>query len=102
MYEKSTRVIKLFQTKDTAAKTVIGPIIRAYHNAAAVRIFTDGLKDRNTLGAHPEDYELIELGIQDEENGEIQGYDGGPVTIVTGKQWLTLQNADRTVTQEHD
>jgi len=73
--------------------TVIGPIITAHHPAAAVRHFTDLLGDKSTvLASHPEDYQLLRLGTQDEATGLIDNL-LDPEPVLTGRQWKQMQDA---------
>lgn len=89
------RTTNLYQIYDAVANTVIGPIIVTYHPAAAVRQFTDLLRDpKTTLAAHPEDYELRYLGQQDESTGLVDGLTV-PQAVLTGLQWkLSQERAD--------
>lgn len=86
------RNTKLFQIFDTTGNTVIGPIITSHHEAAAVRQFTDLLKDQTTLLAkHPEDYELRWLGYQDEDTGTIDPTPANTSIVLTGSAWAAMQ-----------
>lgn len=79
---------KLYQIYDLVAQTVIGPIINANNAAPAIRHFHDILKDETSLlHAHPQDYNLLELGRQYSEGGTIAANDP-PITIATGASWL--------------
>lgn len=88
------RTVMLFQIFDTVGQTVIGPIIPAHHQAKAIRDFTDILADpKTTLGTHPDDYELLQIGIQDEETGSLDPMVGRPEPVLTGKQWRIMKEA---------
>jgi len=86
------RPVSLYQIRDNVAQTVVGPIITVHHAAAAVRHFTDLLQDKNTtLAAHPDDFDLVYLGLQDEESGTIDPLPK-PEPALTGKAWRAMQN----------
>jgi len=83
-------MVKLYQVYDTVGQNVLGPIITVKHDAAAVRIFTEALKDQKTaLAQHPQDYVLLYLGTQDDDTGVIVSE--MPKTVLTGKQWKDMQ-----------
>lgn len=53
-------------------------------------MFTDALKDTNTsLSKHPEDYELVFLGVQNEATGEISETETATI-VITGSQWAAM------------
>lgn len=86
---------KLYMVRDIVGGQVIKPIIIVKHEAAAVRIFTDAMKDERTdLFQHPADYELLYLGEQNDDTGEIAGLER-PRAILTGRQY-TLATATPT------
>lgn len=96
---------KLFQMYDTVAKGPIGPIFAIKSEAAAIRMFRDGLTDeKSNLATHPEDYELHQIGEQDPDTGEIlqaecpqcglkAGANHAPIITITGKQAISLSPA---------
>lgn len=87
------RNVELYQIRDLVGQTVVGPIITVKHQGAAVRHFTDLLKDKNTIiASHPDDYELVCLGYQNEETGAIDPIDK-PTAVLTGTQWVYMQQA---------
>ena len=54
---------------------------------AAVRAFRDEvLRDGSELGKHPEDYELHQVAVWDQESGEFTSIVGAPVTLIRGKE----------------
>lgn len=80
----------LYQAYDKVAQLTFGPIIAQKRDAAAVRIFTDALSNAKTdLAQHPGDYELLQLGEQDEETGQIEAI--APRVVATGAQWAAAQ-----------
>jgi hypothetical protein len=90
-----SRHITLYQIRDITADMVVGPIMAMYHPAQAVRQFTDLVKDPTTLiGKHPEDYELIELGRQDENTGTLDAFNT-PVRILDGATLLAVQQREQ-------
>lgn len=55
---------------------------------AAERSFQDEVRrdaPDNTMHAHPEDFELFELGLFDEESGVFLNSEGGPRSLLRGK-----------------
>ncbi|QCQ84606.1 nonstructural protein [Blackfly microvirus SF02] len=83
-------MITLYQIYDLAGKTIVGPIMAVNHEAAAIRHFTDLLKAKdNLIGQHPDDFELRELGHQD-DNGTIDPL-SEPRSALTGSAWLATQ-----------
>lgn len=87
-------ITRLYQTMDIVAQSAVGQIIKAKADQAAIRIFTEGLRDPNSLGKYPADFELIAIGIQDEETGQITAYDKY-TPILTGVQWLAIQTENQ-------
>lgn len=86
---------KLYSVFDLVAKMCIGPIIAVQHEAAAVRTFTDALKDeRTSLSQHPDDYELLYIAERDDDTGTVTGI-GSPHTVMTGKQWAYMNAQQR-------
>lgn len=82
---------KIFAVYDRVAQDQVGPLMVFNREQAAIRIFTDGLADKSTtLGQHPDDYVLLALGELNEETAAIIGY-LEPGEVVTGRQWLALQ-----------
>lgn len=82
----------LYQIFDVTAETVVGPIMRENKDGPAVRHFNSLLANKDTaLGQHPADYQLLRLGTQDEETGEINS----EVEVVTsGVAWLESQPSE--------
>lgn len=77
----------LYQLYDTAAESVAGPIMLSVRDASAVRNFHEVLQRRETLpGQHPDDFQLICVGEQDEETGRIVAYES-PRVVATGRAW---------------
>lgn len=63
---------KMYTVYDTIARMTIGPIFTEQHHAAAIRIFTDAIRDPNGhLNKHPHDYQLRHIGDMDNSSGEI-------------------------------
>lgn len=81
----------IYAVKDIVAKMIIGGLSLHKHEAAAIRWFTDGLLDGQTvLAKHPADFILIALGFLDDEEGKIYAHDQ-EVEILSGKAWAALQ-----------
>lgn len=87
------RITTLYQVYDCVAQMVHGPILAQSNERAAVRMFTDALmNDKTSLGQHPEDYDLMEVGTQDEETGIITAA-AAPRAILQGAQWKRTAEA---------
>lgn len=83
--------VNLYQIYDTVDQRVVGPIMTVRHEAAAIRYFTDLLRDeKTTIGQHPDDYKLILIGTQNEDTGIINGA-SEPLDALTGKAWRAMQ-----------
>jgi len=82
--------IQLFQIYDLVGEQIIGPIIAYRHPAAAIRSFTDLLRDpKTTLGQHPDDYDIRLVGVQDENDGTIDPVNP-PIIQLTGTTWRMM------------
>ena len=85
--------LRLFQTYDLVAQSIIGPIIITANEGAALRIFTDSLKNPDSLGKHPEDYQMREIGKIDPDTGELTPCEVRTLAL-TGKAWAQQQNTE--------
>lgn len=75
----------LFQVRDNVAQCVTGPIFGEAREAAAVRAFTDLVNGQaGVIAEHPADYDLLLVGVQDDESGVIDAGRGVEL-IVSGK-----------------
>lgn len=86
---------RLYQLFDTKAHSAAGPIMAAKRDAVVIREFHQVLGTPNTLpGMHPEDFQLMHIGEQDEETLRIE-----PLTtilvVATGSGWLEQQQRDQ-------
>jgi len=76
--------------KDTAAQT-FGRMFQVNHGNAAIRSFSDEVNrpgqgdQQNDLFSHPDDFELYELGIYDDQAGVLVPHEGGPRLLVRAK-----------------
>lgn len=85
----------LYQVRDNVAEAVMGPILTAKIDAAAIRIFHTAMADeKGGLSQHPQDYDLLYLGFQTEESGQIHALPE-PKVIATGRAWIEQHNAQR-------
>lgn len=93
------RHIDLYQVYDANAKIVVGPIMRTANAIPAIRAFYKALgDDKSDLNVAPADFQLIKLGAQDEETGEINSE---IQTVATGAGWLAQQRPrDRDATDK--
>lgn len=84
----------LYNIYDLKSDSIIGNIFSAKTNAVAIRAFSDALQDKNsTIGQHPQDFVLIQVGEQ-HDTGAIAPILGGSGTIeiITGAQIAALGN----------
>lgn len=83
----------LYVLYDLQAETTIGQIMLANRDAAAVRLFSEVLANReNIVGQYPEHFELRKVGSFDTEDAMIVDATGSvPEIIYTGKKWLLDQ-----------
>lgn len=85
-----SEMIKIFMIYDTRGETTVGNMYTARTPAAAIRGFSDVLKDKNAItGAHPQDFNLLWTGDLDED-GTITPAPDGPEVIMTGKTMVEL------------
>lgn len=88
--------IRLYQLYDTVSETVVGPIMAQHRDAAAIRGFNEILADTRTEpGQHPADFNLLCLGEQDTETGEIIAFKAptNDTPISTGILWIEINKA---------
>lgn len=83
---------QLYQIFDIKAESVVGPIMRENRDGPAIRHFYSLLANKETtIGQHPTDYQLLHLGTQDEETGDINAE---PSVVTSGQAWLETQAVD--------
>lgn len=81
---------QLYQLRDIRAQDLIGPVVAHKSMQPAIRMFEDVLQSKDTApGQHPADYDLLFVGTQNDETGEITA--GAPQIVATGKGWLEDQ-----------
>lgn len=79
---------QIYALYDNVAKAIIGGLSLHYHDAPAIRMYSDiATMPQSTVGMHPADYDLLHIGSLSDE-GIIT-----PVnrTVITGAQWLASQ-----------
>lgn len=87
------RLTNLYQVYDLKAEAISGPILSCSKDAVAIRHFHDLLGDKRTsVAQYPDDFQLLYLGYQDEETGEITPTPNRTV-VTTGKGWYDEQRA---------
>lgn len=75
-------MLKIFIVNDAKAQCYGMPMVLK-SSGEAVRSFTDVANDKgSTIGKHPEDFSLFEIGEYDERSGQISTY---PAQISLGK-----------------
>ena len=55
----------------------------------AIRAFQDGINKDEQMMRHPDDFDLYQLGIYDDQIGTFTNIEGGPKQIAIGKQLKT-------------
>lgn len=84
------RRTKLYQVYDLKAESVAGPVMAQKNDGPAIRDFHSILQNPETMpGRHPHDFNLIQIGEQDEETGVIE--DTTVRIVATGSGWKLAQ-----------
>lgn len=84
----------LYQLYDTTAQSTAGPIMAVKKDGPAIREFRRILDSKDTLpGQYPEQFQLLKIGQQDEESGQIVSII--PEVIDTGASKLALQRENQ-------
>lgn len=79
---------KIIAIIDTVANDIAGPLHIMQHDAVAIRFFGDvASHPEGQIGKHIEDYQLVELGILDDDLSII----ADKKIILTGAQWAAAQ-----------
>lgn len=104
----------IYAVYDNVARARVGQLMIFNRDEPVVRIFSDALADKSlTLGQHPEDYDLVRIGMifdgdipdlvaqtfpmvepHDKHGITLHGNPRGEprmITILSGKQWLAMQ-----------
>lgn len=81
---------QVYALVDTRAGCILGGLHLFPHDAPAVRFFGDLAADPQTMiGRHPNDHQLVQIGVLDEFTQELVG---SPIRVViTGAAWLAAQ-----------
>lgn len=85
MQKGDTSVKTIYAIRDRIANDLAGtfPLVVMRTDAQAIRYFGDSMSvEKSALHAHPQDYELVECGLVD-DNGAIQGL-LTPRVVITG------------------
>lgn len=74
---------------DNKADMIVSTVLTIHkHPAAAMRFFDDIARSpQSDIAKHPADYDLVQLGYLTEDNQIVAEHD----VILTGKQWLSMQ-----------
>lgn len=82
----------LYQIRDRVAGVVTGPIFPEYRDGSAVRQFADLVyAKQGPISEHPADYDLLCVGQQDDESGEIASCD--PRVVANGQDLVRSDDA---------
>jgi len=88
---------KIIAIIDTVALDIAGPLQLHQHEATAIRMFGDVAADphpNNNIRNHIEDFQLVELGILDDDLTII----AGRRVIMTGSQYAAARDAQQVTT----
>lgn len=86
---------RIYAIRDNVAEA-FGPLMTFSHDAPAIRAFSDVAADPNTqVGRHPGDFELLDLGVFDEQASEIVCTVPAR-SVITGAQWQAAQVTEAT------
>lgn len=81
----------IYAVYDRKAQSLVGGLFMYRHPAAAIRYFTDGLQQKDTvLSMHPEDFVLYRLGHLNEDGLSIEP---DQELVLSGESWLASQEA---------
>jgi len=78
----------LYMVYDTVSEAVTGPVLSGKNDAVITRIFAEAVRDKNVLGRHANDYQLLRLGTMDDEGIITPNV---PVVIATGSEFVDIQ-----------
>lgn len=72
----------LYAIRDRLAESIVGPVNVMVHDAQAVRMFRDVMSaGNNMISSHPQDHDLLRIGILDMTTGDITPEN---VVVITG------------------
>lgn len=78
---------------DTLTNELVGPLSLFKHIAPAVRMWDDVCKMENSsIRMHINDHALVQFGILNDETLQIELAE--KTTIITGEQWLAMNNRE--------
>lgn len=84
----------IYALRDTVADEFTPGLLTFTNDAAAARMFTDALQDKQSaLGNHPGDYQLLEIGQLETTTGVLTPQ--APRLVLTGEQWLLAQQQEK-------
>lgn len=77
----------MYMVYDVKSRSTVGGIILESRDAPAIRAFHDALQPKNNtvLSEHPEDFQLLCVGVVDEQGQVIAAQE--PAVIANGAQW---------------
>lgn len=82
-----TRIKRVYQLVDNRAQITFGSLMTGWNDVNITRDLEqliNGAKDPNNpnrIQQYPDDFDLYEVGLQNENDGSIKGYDQGPLHI---------------------
>ena len=85
--------LDLYQIMDTVAGHVTGPIFVAPNDAVAIRMVRNTVKDpKSDMRTNLRDFNLIHLGTQNEETGQLETIQ--IKTVIIGNQLLATLDTE--------
>lgn len=84
----------IFVIFDKVAEAWIGQPLIEKHPAAAARLFSQLLGDKNTsLSSHPKDYNLVHIGFI-KDDGTVEPVERN--IVLSGEAWVAMHSQDVT------
>ena len=83
------RLLNLYCVLDTRAKAIIGPIVHHHNAVPVIRQITEATQaDKGLIANSPEDFNIIHIGMIDDETGELYSIAGTPMITEDGDHKL--------------
>lgn len=77
---------KLFAAFDTEMGCFLNPFTASERGIAVREMMRAVIHKHGDVGAHPEKFNLLELGEFDDESGVLTALEKGPQLVITGAQ----------------
>lgn len=84
----TSHIRHIYALYDNVAQAIVGGLILHYHDAPAIRNYSDIANiPGSTVGEHPGDYDLLDLGTLNED----ATITAEKRTVLTGAAWVAAQ-----------